>query len=98
MKQYNTNLKIQNATSRELWGRLQTLFVKPRNLTFNRIEIFIRKQGKTETIEEFHCGFTELVVKGTFKRTACNDGGLRAEKIRDLLPQICLTMRFKKTN
>ena len=75
---------MQNATTRDLWGRQQTLFVKPRNVTLDRYEAFARKQGKTETLEEFLCGLTELVVKGNFKCTACNDGGLEAEIIRDL--------------
>ena len=65
-------------------GRLQTLFVKPRNITIDRYEAFTRKQGKKETLEEFHCGLTELAAKGNFKCTVCNNGGLEAEIIRVL--------------
>ena len=53
-------------------------------MTFDRYEAFMRKQGKTKTLEEIHCGLTELVAKGNFKCTACNDGGLESEIIRDL--------------
>ena len=53
-------------------------------MTFDRYEAFTRKQGKTDTLEEFHCGLTELVVKGNFKCAACNDVGLDSEIIRDL--------------
>ena len=84
INKYYPNLKIHDTTTRDLWGRLQTLFVKPRNITFDRYEAFTRKQGKTKTLQEFHCGLTELVVKGNFKCTACNDGGLEAEISRDL--------------
>ena len=45
-------------------------------MTFDRYEAFTSKQGKTESLEEFHCGLIELVVKGNFKCTACNDGDL----------------------
>ena len=84
LTQYYPNLKIQEISTRDFWGRLKGLFVKERNVTFDRYEAFTRKQGKTETLEEFHCGLTELVVKGNFKCTACNDGGLESEIIRDL--------------
>ena len=84
VSQYYLNLKIHDTTTRDLWGRLQAVFVKPRNLTFDRYEAFTRKQGKTETLEEFHCRLTELVVKGNFKCKACNDGGVEAEIIRGL--------------
>ena len=38
-----------------------------------------------ETLEEFLCGLTVLVVKSNFKCTACNVGGLEADIIRDLI-------------
>ena len=82
--QYYPDLKIQEISTRDFWGRLTRLFVKERNVTFDRYEAFTRKQGKTESLEEFHCGLTELVVKGNFKCIACNDGGLESETIRDL--------------
>ena len=53
-------------------------------MTFDRYEAFTRKQGKTDSLEEFHCGLTKLVVEGNFKCTACNDEGLEAEITRDL--------------
>ena len=83
VSQYYLNLKIRDTTTRDLWGRLQAVFVKPRNITFDRYEAFTRKQGKTQTLEEFHCRLTELVVKGNFKCKACNDG-VEAEIIRGL--------------
>ena len=82
--QYYPDLRIQETTTRDFWARLTRLFVKERNVTFDRYEAFTRKQGKTETLEEFHCGLRELVVKSNFKCTACNDGGLESEIIRDL--------------
>ena len=84
ISQYYSDLRIQETTTRDFWARLTRLFVKERNVTFDRYETFTRKQGKTETLEEFHCGLTELVVKGNFTCTACNDGGLESEIIRDL--------------
>ena len=84
LTQYYPNLKIQEISTRDFWGRLTRFFVKERNVTFDRYEAFTRKQGKTDTLEELHCGLTELVVKGNFKCTACNDVGLESEIIRDL--------------
>ena len=84
LTQYYSDLKTQEVSTRDFWGRLTRLFVKERNVTFDRYEAFTRKQGKTESPEEFHCGLTELVVKGNFKSTACNVGGLESEIIRDL--------------
>ena len=84
LTQYYPDLKIQEIATRDFWNRLTRLFVKARNVTFDRYEAFTRKQGKTESLEEFHCGLTELVVKGNFKCTACNDGGLESEIVRDL--------------
>ena len=82
--QYYPNLRIQDTSTREFWKLLKQLFVKERNVTFDRYEAFTRKQGKTESLEEFHCGLTELVVKGNFKCTACNDVSLESEIVRDL--------------
>ena len=81
LTQYYPNLKNQEISIRDFWGRLTRLFVKVRNVTFDRYEAFTRKQGKTETLEEFHCVLTELLVKGNFKCTACNDGRLESEII-----------------
>ena len=96
MSQFYSNLKINDTTTRDLWGRLRAVFVKPRNITFDRYEAFTRKQGKTETLEKFHCGLTELVVEGNFKCTACNDGGLEAEIIRDLFTAIMANDEVQK--
>ena len=85
MTQYYPDLKIQEISTRDFWCRLTRLFVKERNVTFDRYEAFTCKQAKTESLKEFHCGLTELVVKVNFKCTACNDGGLESETIRDLL-------------
>ena len=84
MTQYYPDLKTQEISTRDFWGRLTRLFVKARNVTFDRYEAFTRKQGKTESLEEFHCGLIKLVVEGNFKCTACNDEGLEAEITRDL--------------
>ena len=78
------DLRIQEVTTRYFWDRLKRLFVKERNVTFDRYEAFTRKQGKTESLEQYHCGLTELVVKGNFKCVNCNDGRLETEIIRDL--------------
>ena len=48
------------------------------------MKVFTRKQGKTKFLEKFYCGLTELVAKGNFKCTACKDGGLESEIVRDL--------------
>ena len=58
--------------------------MKERNVNFDRYGAFTRKQGKTESLEQYHCGLTELVVKGNFKCGNCNDGRLETEIIRDL--------------
>ena len=73
-------LKIQKKT-RDFWDRLQTSFVKPKNIKVDGYETFTYKQEKTETLAEIHCGFTELVVKCNFKCTACNDEGLEGKMI-----------------
>ena len=65
LTQYYPDLKIQEISTRDFWGRLTRLFVKERNVTFDRYEAFTRKKGKTESLEEFHCGLTELVSKAT---------------------------------
>ena len=83
LTQYYPDLKIQEISTRGFWGRLTRLFVKERIVTFDRYEAFTRKQGKTESLEEFLCGLTELGVKGNFKCAACNDAGLESEIIRD---------------
>ena len=84
MTQYYPDLKIQEILTRDFWGRLRRLFVKERNVTFDRYEAFTRKPEKTESLEEFNCGLTELVVKGNFKCTACKDGEFESEITRDL--------------
>ena len=88
LTQYYPNLKIQEISTREFWGNLTRLFVKERNVTFDRYEAFTRKQGKIESLEELHCGLTELVAKGNFKCTACNDGGLESEIVSNLFTAI----------
>ena len=45
--QYYPDLRIQEISIRDFWDRLQRLFVKERNVTFDRYESFTRKQGKT---------------------------------------------------
>ena len=84
VSQYYPDLRIQEVTTRYFWDSLKRLFVKERNVTFDRYEAFTRKQGKTESLEQYHCGLTELVVKGNFKCVNCNDGRLETEIIRDL--------------
>ena len=84
VSQYYLDLRIQEVTTRNFCDRLKRLFVKERNVTFVRNEAFTRKQGKTESLEQYHCGLTELVVKGKFKCVNCNDGRLETEIIRDL--------------
>ena len=78
------DLKIQEISTRAFWDRLEHLFIKDRNVTFDRYEAFTRKQNKTETLEQFHCGLTELVIKGNFKCPNCNNNTLETEIIRDL--------------
>ena len=84
VSQYYPDLRIQEITTRNFWERLKRLFVKERNVTFDRYEAFTRKQGKIEILEQYHCILSELVVKGSFKCTNCNDGRLETEIIRDL--------------
>ena len=84
VSQIYPDLRIQEITTRNFWERLKRLFVKERNVTFDRYEAFTRKQGKTETFEQYHCNLTELVVKGNIKCMNCNDGRLGTEIIRDL--------------
>ena len=84
VSQHYPDLRIQEVTTRNFWDRLKRLFVKERNVTFDRYEAFTRKQGKTESLEQYHCGLTVLVVKGNFKRLNCNDGRLETEIIRVL--------------
>ena len=81
---YYPDLRIQEVTTRNFWDRLKRLFIKERNVTFDRYEAFTRKQGKTESLEQYHCGLTELVVKGNFKCVNCNDGRLKTEIIGEL--------------
>ena len=69
LTQFYLYLKIQEISTRDFWGRLTRLFVKEQSVTFDRYEASTRKQGKAETLEEFHLGLTELAVKGNFKRS-----------------------------
>ena len=73
------DLKMQEITTRDFWERLRRLFIKEKNVTFNRYEAFTTKQWKTETLEQYHCCQMEFVVKGNFKCPNCNDGGLETE-------------------
>ena len=82
--QHYPDLKIQETSTRAFWNRLDHLFIKDRNVTFDRYEAFTRKQNKTETLKQFHCGLTELVIKGNFKCPNCNDNTLETEIIRGL--------------
>ena len=84
LSQHYPDLKIQETSTKAFWNRLEHLFIKDRNVTFDRYEAFTRKQNKTETLEQFHCGLTELVIKGNFKCPNCNDNTLETEIIRDL--------------
>ena len=61
--QYYPDLKNQEITTNDFWERLRRLFVKKRNVTFDRYEAFTWKQEKTETIEQYHCSLTELLIK-----------------------------------
>ena len=84
LNQHYPDIKIQEISTRAFWNRLEHLFIKDRNVTFDRYEAFTRKQNKTETLEQFHCGLTELVIKGNFKCPNCNNNTLETEIIRDL--------------
>ena len=84
LSQHYPDLKIQETSTRAFWNTLEHLFIKDRNVTFDRYEAFTRKQNKTETLEQFHCGLTELVIKGNFKCPNCNDNTLETEIIRGL--------------
>ena len=84
LSQHYPDFKIQKTSTRAFWNRLEHLFIKDRNVTFDRSEAFSRKQNKTETLEQFHCGLTELVIKGNFKCPNCNANTLETEIIRDL--------------
>ena len=55
-----------------------------RYVTFDRYEAFTRKQNKTGTLKQFHCGVTEFVMKGNFKCPHCNANTLETEIIRDI--------------
>ena len=84
LSQHFPDLKLQETSTRAFWNRLEHLFIKDRNVTFDRYEAFTRKQNKTETLEQFHCGLTELVIIGNFKCPNCNDNTLETKIIRDL--------------
>ena len=58
LTQYYPDLKIQKISTRDFWDRLTRLFVKERNVTFDRYEAFTRKKGKTENLEQYHCLLT----------------------------------------
>ena len=81
--QHYPDLKIMETTTKDFWTRLQHLFIKDRKVTFDRYEAFTRKQTKTETLEEFHCALTDIVVQGNFICPNCNDKGLETEIKRD---------------
>ena len=57
------DLLIQETATGKFWEKWNLLFVKERNVTFDRYEAFTKKQGKTKTLEQFHCGLTEIWVK-----------------------------------
>ena len=51
LSQLYSDLRIQETSTRAFWNRLEHLFIKDRNVTFDRYEAFTRKQNKTETLE-----------------------------------------------
>ena len=72
---------------------------KKRNVTFGRSDAFSKKQGKTETLEQYQCSLTEVVVKGKFRCPNSDYGGLETEIIRLPLEfQRCQKSRFRKTS
>ena len=51
--EYYPDLKIQEITTNGFWERQRRLFVKERNVTVDRYEDFTRKQGTTETLQQY---------------------------------------------
>ena len=84
LSQHYPGSKFQDNTARNFWTRLQNPLIKECNITFDRYEALTRKQNKTETLEQVHCGLAEKVERGNFKCPDCQHGGLEAEIIRDL--------------
>ena len=85
LSQHYPDLKRQETTTEDFWARLPHLFTNDRNVTFDRYEAFTRKQTKTETLEHFHCGLAEFVIKKrNFNCPNCTANSLEIEIIGDL--------------
>ena len=58
---------IYNLTTLKLWEMMEIAFIRPRNITFDRLVFFSRKQKKGETVEQFYSILKELAENCDFE-------------------------------
>ena len=54
---------IYDLTTLKLWEITEIVFIRPRNITFDRYVFFSRKQKKGETVEQFYSILKKLAKK-----------------------------------
>ena len=67
---------VETKTMKEIWEELETIFIRPRNVTFDRY-LLTRRQQRGETMEQFHSALRSLAEH-------CQLGHLEDELLRDI--------------
>ena len=68
---------VETKTTKEIWEELETTFIRPRNVTFDRYLLLTRRQQRGETMEQFHSALHSLAEH-------CQLGHLEDEILRDI--------------
>ena len=68
---------VENKTTQEVWEELEVIFIRPRNVTFDRYLLLTRKQQRGETMEQFHSALRALAEH-------CQLAHLENELLRDI--------------
>ena len=76
-RRFGATVDVESASVVDLFTALTTAFTRPRNISFDRFNLFRRQQGKGESMEQFYCALKELADH-------CNLAGLEEEIIRDI--------------
>ena len=74
-KFHHTN--VESKSTMELWDDLDQTFIRPRNVTFDRYLLLIRKQHRVATMEQFHSALRSLAEH-------CQLADLEDELLRDI--------------
>ena len=83
---------VETKTTKEIWEELETTFIRPRNVTFDRYLLLTRRQQRGETMEQFHSALRSLAEH-------CQLGHLEDELLRDIFTANMIekmTQKFKR--